>query len=56
MVVINYRNMKLFLNKDSSVQSVSKFKHHTNTMGSTPISHSEINVLNIMMGIRYIME
>jgi hypothetical protein len=58
MVVINYRNTKLFLNKGSCVQSVSKqyvFKHFTNTMGSTPISHSIFNVLNIMMGIGYIM-
>jgi len=34
MTVINYRNMKLFLNKGSCVQNVSKlyvFKHFTNT-------------------------
>jgi len=54
MVVINCRNMKLFLNKGSFVQRVSKwyvYKHFTNTHS---VSHSAFNVLNIMMGIGYI--
>ena len=41
MVIINYRNMKLFLNEGSCVLTDSKqyvFKHYTNTMGSTPFS------------------
>jgi hypothetical protein len=43
MVVINYRNKKLFLNKGSCVQADSKqyvFKHCTNTTGSTPFNFS----------------
>jgi hypothetical protein len=41
MVVVNYRNMKLFLNKRSCVQTDSTqyvFKHCTNTTGSTPFN------------------
>jgi len=41
MVIINYRNMKLFLNEGSCVLTDCKqhvFKHCTNTTGSTPFS------------------
>jgi hypothetical protein len=54
MVVINYRNMKVFLNKGSCVQTDSKqyvYKQCTNRTGS-----AAFNVLNIFIGIGYIKE
>jgi hypothetical protein len=43
MVVINDRNLKLFLNEGSCVLTFSKqyvFKHCTNTTGSTTVRHT----------------
>jgi len=43
MWVVNYRNMKLYLNKGSCVLTDSKlyaFKHWTNTTQSTPFNFS----------------
>ena len=43
MVVVNYRNTKLFLKKGSCVPNDSKlyvFKHFTNTTGSTAFNFS----------------
>jgi hypothetical protein len=60
MVVVNYRNMKLFLNNGRCVQTDSKqcFSNTTQTQHIVlhSISHSAFNVLNILTGIRYIKE
>jgi hypothetical protein len=57
---INWRNMKLFLHKGSCVHSVSK-GYVLNTAQTQrkvihSVSHSALKVLNILMGIGYIME
>ena len=57
--VINYRNMKLYVNKGSCVLTKKKvhvFKHCKSTTGSTTNSHSAFNVFNIMIRIGHITE
>jgi hypothetical protein len=60
MVVVNYKNMKLFLNNGGCVQTDSKqcFSNTTQTQHVVlhSISHFAFNVLNILIGIRYIKE
>jgi hypothetical protein len=60
LVILTYRNTKLFLNKSSCVQSSSKwygFKHFTNTTEVLhSVSHPAFNVLNILIGIGYVTE
>ena len=57
LLVINYRNMKLFLNKGSCVLTDSKqyvYKQCTNrTEVLHSVYHSAFNVLNILRGIGY---
>jgi hypothetical protein len=59
MVIVNYRNMKLILNKYSHVQTVNDtFSHNAQTQQEVlhSISHSAFNVLNILLGRGYIKE
>jgi hypothetical protein len=60
MWIVNYRNMKLYLNKGSCVLTETKL-HVSNTAQTQPkvlhsIFHSSFNVLNILRGIGYIKE
>jgi hypothetical protein len=58
LVIANYRNMKLILNKGSRVPDSKRyvFTQCTNTTGSTPFSHSVFNVLTILIGRGYMKE